>query len=232
MPTSVSVGSIDDRSCAREPAVVRPALVIGVTGGIGSGKTTVAQLFSSLGVPVIDADDLAREVVKPGRVAHEAIVRRFGPAILTPSGELNRRELRERVFSDPANRAHIEEIVHPQVYAELARRLDQIDAPYAIVVVPLLLETGGRDLVDRVLVVDTAEETQIERTNRRDGTTRATIEKILAAQLDRQSRLSAADDVIENNASIESLEEAVRALHRQYLDEATRIASQQPEMKE
>jgi dephospho-CoA kinase len=232
MPTSASVGSTNERSRVSEASDVRPALVIGVTGGIGSGKTTVADLFASLGVPVIDADELAREVVKPGRAAHEAIVRRFGPEILTPSGELDRRELRERVFADPANRAHIEQIVHPEVYAEISRQLDRITSPYAIVVVPLLLESGGKDIVDRVLVVDAAEESQIERTNRRDGTARGTIEKILAAQLDRQSRLSQADDIIENNASIEALEEAVGRLHRRYLDEAARIASQPPEMKE
>lgn len=168
----------------------------------------------------------------PGQAAYEAILRRFGPTILTSSGELDRRQLRERVFSDPANRAHIEEIVHPRVYAEISRQLGRLDSPYAIVVVPLLIESGGRDIVDRVLVVDASEESQIERTNRRDGTARGTIEKILAAQLDRHTRLSAADDVIENNASVEALEEAVSTLHRQYLDEAARIASKQPEMKE
>jgi dephospho-CoA kinase len=226
------VGSINERSRISEPSIVRPVLVIGVTGGIGSGKSTVADLFSSLGVPVIDADELAKEVVMPGQAAYEAILRRFGPTILTGSGELDRRQLRERVFSDPANRAHIEEIVHPRVYAEISRQLDRLDSPYAIVVVPLLIESGGRDIVDRVLVVDASEESQIERTNRRDGTARGTIEKILAAQLDRHTRLSAADDVIENNASVEALEEAVSTLHRRYLGEAARIASKQPEMKE
>lgn len=211
---------------------MRPALVIGITGGIGSGKTTVANLFSSLGVPVIDADELARQVVTPGQPAYEEIVQFFGPTVVSESGELDRRQLRERVFSNPENRAHIENIIHPRVYAQMNRQLDRLDVPYAIVVVPLLIETGGRDLVNRVLVVDSPEKLQIARTTRRDGTTSAAVEKILSAQMDRSSRLSAADDVIENDASEEALEEAVRELHQKYLTEAARIASEQPEMKE
>ncbi len=164
---------------------MRPALVIGITGGIGSGKTTVANLFSSLGPPIIDADELARQMVAPGKPAYEEILQHFGPTVLTKSGELDRRRLRERVFSDPAKRARLEAIVHPRVYAEMEKQLDGLDTPYAIVVVPLLIETGGRALVDRVLVVDSPEELQIERTNRRNGANRAAIEKILVAQLDR-----------------------------------------------
>lgn len=211
---------------------MRPVLVIGVTGGIGSGKTTVANLFSSLGAPVIDADELARQVVAPGQPAYEEILQHFGTAILSKSGELDRRRLRERIFSEPAKRDRLEAIVHPRVYAQMKRLLDCLEAPYAIVVVPLLIESGARDLVDRVLVVDSPEELQIERTHRRDGTTRAAVKKILAAQLDRSARLSAADDVIENDTSVEALEKVVSRLHRQYLSEAERIASEQPEMKQ
>jgi dephospho-CoA kinase len=211
---------------------VRPVLVIGVTGGIGSGKTTVANLFSSLGAPVIDADELARQVVAPGQPAYEEILQHFGTTILSKSGELDRRRLRERIFSEPAKRDRLEAIVHPRVYAQMKRLLDCLEAPYAIVVVPLLIESGARDLVDRVLVVDSPEELQIERTQRRDGTTRAAVKNILAAQLDRSARLSAADDVIENDASVEALEKVVCRLHRQYLSEAERIASEQPEMKQ
>ncbi len=185
---------------------MRPVLVIGVTGGIGSGKTTVANLFSSLGAPVIDADELARQVVAPGQPAYEEILQHFGTTILSKSGELDRRRLRERIFSEPAKRDRLEAIVHPRVYAQMKRLLDCLEAPYAIVVVPLLIESGARDLVDRVLVVDSPEELQIERTQRRDGTTRAAVKKILAAQLVRSARLSAADDVIENDASVEALE--------------------------
>jgi len=211
---------------------VRPALVIGITGGIGSGKTTVANLFSSLGVPVIDADELARQVVVPEQPAYDEILRLFGTEVALPSGELDRKQLRERAFSDPAARVQLEEIVHPRVYAEMKRRLDSLDTAYAIVVVPLLIESGGRDLVDRVLVVDSPQQLQIARTERRDGTDPAIIEKILAAQLDRDARLSAADDIIENNASLEVLTEAVHGLDSQYRGEAARIASERPEMKE
>ncbi len=211
---------------------MRPALVIGVTGGIGSGKTTVANLFSSLGVPVIDADELARQVVAPGQPAYEEILQHFGPTVTTKSGELDRRQLRERVFSDSAKRARLEAIVHPRVYAKMKQQLACLETPYAIVVVPLLVESGGMELVDRVLFVDSPKELQIERTYRRDGTTRATIENILAAQLDRSSRLSEADDVIENDASVDALEEGVSRLHRKYLTEAARIASERSGMQE
>ncbi len=211
---------------------MRPALVIGVTGGIGSGKTTVARLFSSLGVPVIDADELAKQVVVPGQPAYGEILQLFGPGILTKSGELDRRRLRKRVFSDSAKRADLEAIIHPRVYAQMKQELECLETPYAVVVVPLLIESGGDEFVDRVLVVDSPEELQIARTCHRDGATRAAIEKILATQLDRGSRLSAADDVIENNASEEALEEEVSRLHRQYLTEAARIASERPGMQE
>ena len=211
---------------------MRPALVIGITGGIGSGKTTVANLFSSLGVPVIDADELAREVVEPEQPAYEEILRLFGTGIALQSGELDRRQLRARAFTDPEARVQLEAIVHPRVYAKMQQLLNSLDTAYAIVVVPLLIESGGRDLVDRVLVVDSPEQLQIARTNRRDGTTPEVIEKILAAQLDRSARLSAADDVIENDGAEEALTEAVYALDHQYRSEAARIASERPEMKE
>ena len=211
---------------------MRPVLVIGVTGGIGSGKTTVANLFSSLGVPVIDADELARQMVAQGQPAYEEILRHFGPEVLSKSGELDRRQLRERIFSDSAKRDRLEAIVHPRVYAQMKQQLDCLQTPYAIIVVPLLIESGTRELVDRVLVVDSPEELQIERTHRRDGTTRAAARKILDAQLDRSARLSAADDVIENDTSMDTLEKVVSKLHRQYLSEAERIASAGAGMKQ
>ena len=207
---------------------MRPALVIGVTGGIGSGKTTVANLFAALGVPVIDADDLARKVVAPGQAAYEAIVQRFGTSVLSKSGELDRRRLREQVFSDPDSRVELEAIVHPRVYAEIEQQLNKLSCAYAVVVVPLLIETGATSLVDRVLVVDASEDTQIQRASRRDGTTPDTIRRILAVQSDRESRLAAADDIIENDGSEQSLEQSVSAVHRRYLDLAARIASKQP----
>ena len=206
--------------------------MIGLTGGIGSGKTVVANLFSALGVPVVDADELAREVVTPGRPAYEEIVREFGTEVLTKTGELDRRLMRERVFVDPENRKRLEAIVHPRVYAEIKQRIDALNAAYAIIVVPLLIETGGTDLVDRVLVVDAPKALQIERASRRDGTTTAAIEQILATQADRDMRLEAADDVIVNDASESSLVERVSALHTLYLSDSSRIASRTSEMKE
>lgn len=211
---------------------MRPHLVIGLTGGIGSGKTAVADLFSELGVPVIDADELSRTVVMPGEPAFEEIVQHFGTDVLTAKGELDRRLMRERVFANPDKRNQLEAIVHPRVYAEIKRRLDTLDAAYAVVVVPLLIESRGTDLVDRVLVVDAPKELQIERVSRRDATTAAAVERILAAQLDRQARLAAADDVVENDASESSLVKKVSALHRRYLDDSSRIASRRQEMKE
>lgn len=211
---------------------MRPSLVIGITGGIGSGKTTVANMFADLGVAVIDADEVARAVVARGEPAHQEIVEAFGREILDPSGEIDRARMRDRVFSDPVKRERLEAIVHPRVYAELEKRLDRAAGPYAIVVVPLLIETGGGGLVDRVLVVDTPEELQIERTRRRDGATREAVEKILAAQIDRRSRLAAADDIIENAASETALRDAVSVLHQKYLGASSRVASGQAGMKE
>lgn len=211
---------------------MRPRLVIGLTGGIGSGKTAVADLFADHGVPVIDADELAHDVMMPDRPAFDAIVHEFGGEMLTTSGELDRRRLRELVFADDEKRRRLEAIIHPLVYAEIERRLSALDADYAIVVVPLLIETGGTKLVDRVLVVDAPESLQIERVSRRDGTTAEAVEQILAAQLDRESRLAAADDIIENDSSEASLDEKVSALHRRYLDDSSRVASRPQEMKE
>lgn len=211
---------------------MRPALVIGITGGIGSGKTTVADMFSSLGVPVIDADELARQVVRPGQAAYQEIVARLGPSVLTRTGELDRRALRERAFTDPAIRTQLEAIVHPRVYAAIDAQLKSVDAPYAILVVPLLIESGGHELVDRVLVVDASREIQVERASRRDGVAADAIERILLAQIDRETRLSAADDVIENDVSLEALGKRVAELHRRYLREAKRIASERSGMKE
>ncbi len=211
---------------------MRPHLVIGLTGGIGTGKTAVANHFSARGVPIIDADELARDAVAPGQIGYEEIVREFGAEVLTSTGELDRRLMRKRVFADPAKRSRLEAILHPRVYAEIERRLNALDDAYAIVVVPLLIETGGSALVDRVLVVDAPEDLQIERVSQRDGSTREDVERILAAQLDRETRLQSADDVIENNSSESSLAQKVSMLHERYLAEATRVASKRLEMKE
>lgn len=194
-----------------------PRLVVGLTGGIGSGKSAVAEQFSRLGVTVIDADVAARDVVAPGQPALADVVDAFGSDLLTPQGTLDRERLRERVFREPRMRRRLEAILHPRIRSEMLRKLRGVDAPYGVLCIPLLLETNQRDLVDRVLVIDAPPELQIERTRARDGSSRETVERIMRAQLAREERLAAADDVIENDGTLEQLRARVGALHEQYL---------------
>jgi dephospho-CoA kinase len=192
-------------------------LRIGLTGGLASGKSTVAALFAARGAPVLDCDLIARELVEPGQPALAAIVARFGAGMLDAEGRLDRARLRTQVFANPAERTALEAILHPGIRAELRARLATLDAPYAILVIPLLVETGQRDLVDRVLVVDTPEATQVERAMRRDTASREAIGSILAAQVNRAQRRAAADDVIENSCDEQALVDKVRRLHLGYL---------------
>ncbi len=192
-------------------------LRIGLTGGIGSGKSTVARRFAELGVPVIDADEVAREVVAPGEPGLAAVLSRFGPGVLAPDGQLDRRALRERVFSDPAARRDLESLLHPLIRARMQALAAAAGGPYVVLAIPLLIEGGGRDRVDRVLVVDVDEAAQIERLMARDGGTRQQAEAILAAQASRAQRLAQADDVLDNRRSVPELRQAVDALHRRYL---------------
>ncbi|NIR30730.1 MAG: dephospho-CoA kinase [Gammaproteobacteria bacterium] len=198
----------------------RPRLVVGLTGGIGSGKSSVAGQFARLGVSVIDADVVARDVVAPGQPALSDIADAFGHDLLTPEGALDRRCLRERVFREPRMRRRLEAILHPRIRDGMLRKLQTVDAPYCVLCIPLLLETEQRDLVDRVLVVDAPPELQVERTRARDGSSRETVEHIMQAQLGREERLAAADDVIENDGTLEQLRARVKALHERYLDMA------------
>jgi len=193
-------------------------LVVGLTGGIGSGKSSVSDLFEDLGVPVIDADIVAREVVEPGEQALREIIGQFGEGVLTPDGRLDRRQLRERVFQDEAARKALEGILHPRIRQRMRERLTRLDAPYAIFSVPLLVETGQHLAVDRVLVVDCPPEEQIRRIRARDNSSAEQARAILAAQIPRNQRLRLADDVIDNSGAIEALERQVRALHQKYLD--------------
>ena len=192
-------------------------LIIGLTGGIGSGKSTVADYFAQHGIPVIDADQLARELVVPGSPALNEIINLFGPNILLPDGNLDRHQLRRRVFADPAQKRRLEAILHPRVYTELGYRTQALRTPYCIWVVPLLLETGGTALVDRVLVVDAPESLQRQRVLRREGMDETTLEAILSSQVNRAERLSAADDVVVNNSDLSQLQQQVTALHHRYL---------------
>lgn len=192
-------------------------LVVGLTGGIASGKSEAARHFARLGTAVIDADQIARELVEPGQPALAEIVTAFGENLLLSDGSLDRAALGDRVFADPAARRRLEALLHPRIRTEMQHRLAATQAPYAILVIPLLVETGMTDLVDRVLVIDAPESLQRARLHARDKHDAQRIEQILAAQTDRNTRLAAADDVIRNDQDLEQLHLAVEALHQQYL---------------
>ena len=198
-------------------------LRVALTGGIASGKTAVADAFARRGVAIVDTDQLAREVVRPGSPALAALTATFGAGVLRADGELDRRHLRELVFADPTRRRALEAITHPAIRAALEARLATIEAPYAIIAVPLLAETGGRDRVDRVLVVDVAPELQKSRLISRDGESAAQAEAMIAAHAGRAERLRIADDRIDNSGSLAELDAAVERLHAKYL-EAARVA--------
>ena len=200
-------------------------LIIGLTGGIGSGKSTVAGYFAQHGVPVIDADRLARELVVPGSSAADEIAAVFGSNMLLPDGSLDRPRLRRLVFADPSERRRLEAILHPRIYAEMRRRTRVLRAPYCIWVIPLLVETAETALVDRVLVVDAPETQQEERVLAREGMDMETLKAILSSQASRAERLRAADDVIVNNADLVHLQRQVTALHHRYLALADTAAS-------
>ncbi len=198
--------------------------VVAITGGIGSGKTTIANQFAALGIEVVDADVIAREVVEPGTPALAAIADHFGPDVIEPSGQLDRRALRERVFSDPQAKGWLNALLHPLIRSEMLRQCAAASSPYCLLVVPLLVENKLTGLANRVLVIDVDEATQVERTCRRDGVGTEQARAIIAAQASRSERLAAADDVIENhNGSEMAIKTRILALHETYLA----IASQQ-----
>jgi len=190
---------------------------VGLTGGIGSGKSTVADCFAALGVPVIDTDVLARDLTAPGGGALDAIRAAFGDTVMQADGSLDRAALRRRVFADVGARRQLEAILHPRIRQAVELELAALAGSYALVVIPLLVETGGyRDLLNRVLVVDCPEALQIARVVARSGLTPDEVKAILAAQASRAARLAAADDVIVNAASPESLPAQVATLHQHY----------------
>jgi dephospho-CoA kinase len=193
--------------------------VIGLTGGIGSGKSTVARMFGALGVHWVDADDVARQVVEPGTQALRAIADHFGESILQSNGELDRAALRQKVFEDPEQRRWLEGLLHPIIRQELIRQLSPEDynLPYVMLVSPLLLETNQHELVERIVVVDVPEETQINRTMTRDGNSREQVERILAAQMPRAARREKADAIINNAQPLKRVEASVHALHQRFL---------------
>ncbi|RQM75169.1 dephospho-CoA kinase [Aeromonas hydrophila] len=201
--------------------------VVAITGGIGSGKTTVANQFAELGIEVVDADVIAREVVEPGTPALAAIAAHFGSEVITPDGQLDRRWLRERVFTDPQAKGWLNALLHPLIRTEMQRQCAAARSPYCLLVVPLLVENRLTALANRVLVIDVDEATQLERTCRRDGVSREQAQAILAAQASRAERLAAADDVLDNqNGTPEAIKSRILALHETYLAFASQQARQ------
>jgi dephospho-CoA kinase len=197
--------------------LTKTATRIGLTGGIASGKTMVADFFSELGVPVIDTDVIARQVVEPGTAALEEIRGSFGDEVMQEDGSLNRKALREIVFADTAKREQLEAILHPRIREETMRQVAAVTKPYMIVVVPLLVESPMSALMDRVLVVDCSEETQLRRLLLRDGENVVTAQRIIDAQASRADRLSIADDVINNDGDPAKAREQALELHQSYL---------------
>ncbi|QHM96353.1 dephospho-CoA kinase [Kosakonia sacchari] len=200
---------------------------VALTGGIGSGKSTVANAFAELGVNVIDADIIARQVVEPGTEALRAIVGHFGAEMLLKDGSLNRRLLREHIFASPADKAWLNGLLHPLIQKLTQHQIAQATSPYVLWVVPLLVENQLYDKADRVLVVDVPVETQILRTMQRDGVSREHAEKILTAQATREARLAIADDVIDNNGAPDAIASDVARLHAAYLRYASQAVSQE-----
>lgn len=204
-------------SAQRSQSPLAVGLTVGLTGGIGSGKTTVSNLFRQLGADIIDADEIARALVSKGSPHLAAIREHFGAGILDTDGNLDRRTLREKVFQDPAARQWLESLLHPAVRQAITEQLQQSTAPYAMVVIPLLVESGSYPFLDRIAVVDIPEAMQIERTVSRDDSSAELVEKILASQASRQQRLAHADDVIDNSGTPEALAQQVNLLHERYL---------------
>jgi len=192
---------------------------VALTGGIASGKTTVANLFAAHGIPLVDSDLIAREVVEPGQPALASVADAFGPDVLGTDGRLDRRRLRDIIFSDPTARTRLEAILHPAIRAEMERQSAAAAeaGPYLVLVIPLLAEGGRRDRADRVLVVDVPEALQIERLMARDTVSREQAQASLQAQASRAARLAIADDVVTNTGRIEDLREQVARLHERYV---------------
>ena len=194
------------------------ALVVGLTGGIGSGKSAAADEFARLGATVVDTDAIAHELTGPGGAAIPEVKRQFGGAFVDASGAMNRTRMRDLVFSDAEEKQRLEALLHPMIRAESARRIASAAGPYTVHVVPLLVESPGfRERFGRVLVVDCPEELQISRVRQRSGLPESEVRRIIAAQIQRDKRLAAADDVIDNSGTIAALQQQVRKLHETYL---------------
>ena len=200
---------------------------VALTGGIGSGKSTVSDAFARFGIDVVDADVIARQVVAPGTQALAAIEQHFGADILNQDGSLNRRVLRDRVFASTPEKSWLNGLLHPLIHQQTQRQIAEATSPYVLWVVPLLVENQLQNKADRVLVIDVSPETQILRTMQRDGVSRQHAEQILAAQATREARLAVANDVIDNNGAPDAIASDVARLHAAYLDYASQAVSQE-----
>ncbi len=192
-------------------------LRIALTGGIGSGKSTVSAMFQKHGVPIIDTDIIAREIVKPETVCLDSIITEFGIDILNNDNTLNRDKLRHIIFSDELAKKILEDILHPVIYKEIENQISNIDYPYCIIVIPLLIETNAMERFDRILVIKTSKILQIERVTNRDDASTQIIEKMINSQTSDNLRLKYADDVIDNDVKIEELNNKVHKLHNKFL---------------
>ena len=198
-------------------------LHVGITGGIGSGKTALTDWLAAQGIVIVDADIAARVVVAPGQPALAEITEAFGADFLLPDGQLDRAALRQRVFSDENQRKALEAITHPRIRDELDRQMSEADSPYVVMSSPLLLESSQSDMVDVSVVVDVPETLQIERTMARDQNSRQLVEQIMAAQLDRETRIARSDIVIDNSTSLDALYERAAVLHETLLARAAAL---------
>ena len=192
-------------------------LIIGLTGGIGSGKSVVSDKFKSLGIAVVDADVASRTVVEPGKPALKEIEDHFGSGIITAEGKLDRNNLREIIATDPEERKWLESVTHPKIGEQITKEISESTSVYTLFVAPLLLETNSQEMCSRVVVVDVPKDVQIRRTAKRDKVSPNQVEQMVAAQMEREKRLEKADDVLLNSGTIEDLEKQVEELHKKYI---------------
>ncbi|GAB6139742.1 dephospho-CoA kinase [Methylosoma difficile] len=192
-------------------------LKVGLTGGIGCGKSTATQFFAALGTPILDADIIAHQLVATGQPALQQIAQHFGAGILNADGSLNRAHLREKIFSDQSQKAKLEALLHPLVYQRLRSDADALNAPYCIIAIPLLFETGVTDFIDRIAVIDCPEQEQISRIKARDSLSDGLIHAIIASQVSREFRLAHADDIVDNSDNQDKLAEQIKKLHNLYI---------------
>ena len=195
-------------------------LIIGLTGGIGSGKSVASDKFKSLGITIVDADVASRTVVEPGKPALKEIEDHFGSGIITAEGKLDRNNLREIIATDPEERKWLESVLHPKIGEQITKEISESTSVYTLFVAPLLLETNSQEMCSRVVVVDVPKDVQIRRTAKRDKVSPNQVEQMVAAQMEREKRLEKADDVLLNSGTIEDLEKQVEELHKKYIQMA------------